>query len=175
MKTLNLLILVLSFILLTGTSSYSQSDSARSRDKLKKIIKEKIIEKLKIDESSATKLIDLTTENRKDMKDLKKKRKELTEYIFENAQTSDVGTKMEDLMDTENKINQSRNDFYTKLKTFLTPNQIAQAMVFQKDLMKFMKKEMKRNKKDDNMKGDSKNKDEKRKDSKRNKDSEVLF
>ena len=149
MKTLNLLILVLTFVLLTSAGSYSQSDTARTKEKLKKIVKEKLMEKMNLDDATATKLIEITAANRKEMKELRKKEKDLTDYIFENPQSSDVGTKLEDLLNTENKINQLQNEHYTKLKSFLTPNQIAQSMVFQKELMKFMKKEMKKDHGDD--------------------------
>jgi hypothetical protein len=140
-------------------------------------VKEKLIEKLNIDETTANKFIDLAAAQKKEMKEYMKKRNDLTEYIFDNPQSSDVGTKLDDLMDTENKINQSKNDFYTKLKAFLTPNQIAQSMVFQKELMKFMRKEMKRNNKDDD-RGDDHNgnrKDDKHRDDKRNNEDRELF
>jgi hypothetical protein len=166
MKTLNLLILTLSFVLLTSAGSYSQNDTSRTKDKLKKIVKEKLMEKMNLDDATATKLIELTASNRKDMKELRKKEKDLTDYIFDNPQSSDVGAKIEDLLDTENKINQLRNEHYTKLKSFLTPNQIAQSMVFQKELMKFMKKEMKHDKGDDKngKEKDNRNKDSRDKD-----------
>jgi len=150
MKTLNLLLLVLSFIVLTSTGSYSQNDTSRAaaKEKLKKIVKEKLMEKMNLDDATATKFIELSTANRKEMKELRKKEKDLTDYIFDNPQSSDVGTKIEDLLEAQNKINQLRNDHYAKLKVFLTPTQIAQSMVFQKELVKFMKKEMKLEKKD---------------------------
>jgi low affinity Fe/Cu permease len=176
MKAINILITVFAFVLLTSAGTYSQNDTSRSKEKLRKVIKEKLIEKLNIDEATANKFIDIAAAQRKEMKEFMKKRKDLTDYIFDNPQSSDVGTKLEDLMDTENKLNQSRNDFYTKLKSFLTPNQIAQSMVFQKELMKFMKKEMKRNNKNDD-RGDDHNgnrKDDKHKDDKRNNDRELF-
>jgi type VI protein secretion system component VasK len=136
MKTFNLLLLALSFIVLTSTGSYSQNDTSRAaaKEKLKKIVKEKLMEKMNLDDATATKLIELSAANRKEMKELRKKEKDLTDYIFDNPQSSDVGTKIE--------------DHYAKLKAFLTPTQIAQSMVFQKELVKFMKKEMKLDKKD---------------------------
>jgi hypothetical protein len=149
MKILNLLILTLSFVLFTSAGSYSQNDTSRTKDKLKKIVKEKLMEKMNLDDATATKLIEITAANRKEMKELRKKEKDLTDYIFENPQSSDIGIKLDDLLNTENKINQLQNEHYTKLKSFLTPNQIAQSMVFQKELMKFMKKEMKHDKSDD--------------------------
>lgn len=150
MKTLNLLILVLSFVLISNTGSYSQVDTSRvaAKEKLKKMVKEKLMEKMNLDDATATKLIELSATNRKEMKELRKKEKDLTDYIFDNPTSSDVGTKIEDLLETENKINQVRNDHYAKLKAFLTPTQIAQSMVFQKELVKFMKKEMKLDKKE---------------------------
>lgn len=182
MKAINLLIIVFAFVLLTSAGSYSQIDTSHSREKLRKVVKEKLIEKLNIDETTANKFIDLAAAQKKEMKEYMKKRNDLTEYIFDNPQSSDVGTKLDDLMDTENKINQSKNDFYIKLKAFLTPNQIAQSMVFQKELMKFMRKEMKRNNKDDD-RGDDHNgnhkdgnyKDDKHRDDKRNNEDRELF
>ena len=150
----------MSFVLLTGTGSYSQTDTTRAngKEKLKKIVKVKLMEKMSIDDATATKIMELSSANRKEIKELMKKEKELMDYIFDNPQSSDVGTKLEDLLEIENKINQSRNDNYAKLKTFLTPNQIAQSLVFQKELTKFLKKEMKldkkRDAKGDNEKGD---------------------
>ena len=161
MKTLNLLLLVLSFIVLTSTGSYSQNDTSRSaaKEKLKKIVKEKLMEKMNLDDATATKFIELSAANRKEMKELRKKEKDLTDYIFDNPQSSDVGTKIEDLLEAQNKINQLRNDHYAKLKAFLTPTQIAQSMVFQKELVKFMKKEMKLEKKDKDKKQDDGNRE----------------
>lgn len=165
MKTFKLIIFVLAFILLAGSDSYSQNDTTRAKEKekLRKVVKEKLIEKLNIDEATAGKFIEITAANRKEMKEYNKKRKELTDYIFDNPQSSDIGTKLEELLDTENKVNQTRNEYYAKLKAILTPNQIAQAMVFQKELVKFMKKEMKRDKGDDR---GGRDKDDKRKDDK---------
>jgi hypothetical protein len=177
MKAINFLMFVFVIVLLTSAGSYSQNDTSRSKEKLRKVVKEKLIEKLNIDEATANKFIDIAAAQRKEMKEYMKKKNELTDYIFENPQSSDVGTKLEDLMDTENKINQSRNDFYTKLKAFLTPNQIAQSMVFQKELMKFMRKEMKRNNKDDD-RGDDHNgnrKEDKHRDDKRDNNDRELF
>ncbi|MCX6157846.1 MAG: hypothetical protein NTY74_07695 [Ignavibacteriae bacterium] len=161
MKTLNLLLLVLSFIVLTSTGSYSQNDTSRAaaKEKLKKIVKEKLMEKMNLDDATATKFIELSTANRKEMKELRKKEKDLTDYIFDNPQSSDVGTKIEDLLEAQNKINQLRNDHYAKLKVFLTPTQIAQSMVFQKELVKFMKKEMKLEKKEKDKKQDDGNRE----------------
>ncbi|MFZ4592480.1 MAG: hypothetical protein ACOYN6_15875 [Ignavibacteria bacterium] len=161
MKTLNLLLLVLSLIVFTSTGSYSQNDTSRSaaKEKLRKIVKEKLMEKMNLDDATATKFIELSAANRKEMKELRKKEKDLTDYIFDNPQSSDVGTKIEDLLEAENKINQLRNDHYAKLKAFLTPTQIAQSMVFQKELVKFMKKEMKLEKKEKDKKQEDANRE----------------
>jgi len=177
MKAINFLTVVFVLVLLTSAGSYSQSDTSRSRDKLRKVVKEKLIEKLNIDDVTANKFIDLAAAHRKEMKENMKRRNDLTEYIFENPQSSDVGTKLDELMDTENKINQSKNDFYTKLKTFLTPNQIAQSMVFQKELMKFMRKEMKRNNKGDDRGDDhngNRNNDKRKEDRHNNEDRDIF-
>ncbi len=149
MKTLNFLILAVIVLFFTATAQ-SQTDTSRAaqKEKLKKMVKEKLMEKMNLDDATATKLMELASANRKEMRELRKKEKELTDYIFDNPTAADVGTKIEDLLETENKINQTRNEHYAKLKTFLTPTQIAQSLVFQKELTKFMKKEMKLDKKE---------------------------
>lgn len=147
MKNIKLFILAISLVLFIGTNAYSQKDSSRSKDKLKKVVKEKLMERVGLDESTADKLIEMTAENRKLLKDLQKKRKEIAEYIFDNPDNSDMGSKLDELFDIETKINKARSDHYLNLKSFLTPSQIAKSMVFQKDLLKFMKKEMDKKKK----------------------------
>lgn len=147
MKNIKIIYFILILILFVGTNAYSQKDSSRSKDKLKKIVKEKLMEKVGLDESSADKLIGLTSENRKELKELQKKRRELAEYVFENPKSPDVGSKLDDLFELETKISKTRSDHYQKLKSFLTPSQIALSMSFQKDLLKFMKKEMDKKKK----------------------------
>lgn len=134
MKAFNFLVFVFVIVLLTSAGSYSQNDTSRSKEKLRKVVKEKLIEKLKIDEASADKFIEIAAAQRKEMKEFIKKRKELTDYIFDNPQSSDVGAKLDDLMDTENKLNQSRNDFYTKLKSFLTRTRLHSQWYSRKNL-----------------------------------------
>lgn len=152
MKNFNLFIIAITLILFTGTNAFSQRDSSQSNSKLKKVVKEKLMEKVGIDESTADKLIEITAENRKSMKELQKKRRDLAEYVLENPNNSDVGSKLDELYEIENKIHKTRSDHYLNLKSFLTPKQIALSMSFQKDLMKFMKKEIDKKKKGKNRK-----------------------
>lgn len=147
MKNIKLFILVISLVLFIGTNAYSQKDSSRSNGKLRKVVKEKLMERVGLDESTADKLIEMTAEHRKEMKDFQKKRKELAEYIFDNPSNSNIGSKLDELFDVENKIHKAKSDHYLNLKSFLTPAQIAQSMTFQKDLLKFMKKEIDKKKK----------------------------
>lgn len=123
------------------TSLYAQRDT--SGRKLKKVIREKLVEKIGIDETTADKVITLQSKHRKEIKELKKMQAEYLIDITENPESSDISSKLDAFVDCDSKIYQKRKEFLDELKSYLTPKQIAQMLSFSKDLSKFMKKEMK--------------------------------
>ncbi|MDD5361591.1 MAG: hypothetical protein PHN88_05635 [Ignavibacteria bacterium] len=134
-------------ILISVSCIFAQNDTTNKR--LKKIVKEKLIEKLNIDDQTAEKLITLQMTHRKEIKELKRHQGDLIKDISDNPQSSDISSKIDDLLDTEYNIYLKNKDYIGTVKTFLTPAQIAQSMAFEKDLMKFLKKEIKRKHHDD--------------------------
>ena len=138
-----LFILVMITAVFISNIILAQTDSNKADKNLKKAVKQKLIDKLSIDEITADKLMAAFQENRKAMNELRKKRKKLQDDIVENPKSPDVLKSIDELTELDYKEYTTKKDFIDKLKTFLTPEQIALSFAFQKNLMKFMKKEIK--------------------------------
>jgi hypothetical protein len=139
----NKIVIILILIVGFNFTLQAQEDTSLtgSRHKLKKVVREKLIEKLEIDEASADKFITLYNEQKKVMGDYNKDKKDLMRTIEDNPDASDVMKKINDLIEIDDKINKSRKEFIAELQKFLTPKQIAQSIIFQKNLRKLFLKE----------------------------------
>lgn len=137
------IVILLVFIVGLNISLQAQEDTSMtgSRHKLKKAVKEKIMEKLDIDEATANKFFSLFNEHKKVINDYNKNKKQLMKSIEENPDANDVMTKINELIEIDDKINKSRKDFIVELQKFLTPKQIAQSIIFQKNLRKLFLKD----------------------------------
>jgi len=144
MKRLKIFI-ALAFIIFLYSPSYSQIDTSKQefRLKMEKVVKEKFKNKLKIDDKTTDEFFIIFKENKKAAADLNKQRRSALEYIEDNPEASDIGTKIDNLISLEKSSAELKSNYLTNLKKILTPSQIAQAMKFQKNLHKFLKKEMK--------------------------------
>lgn len=160
MEKTKILILTIILTLFVGSSLFAQKDTTGAREKLNKVLKEKLIEKVGLSESTADKVMEISAEHRKEINDLKKQIKILKKEIYDNPKSSNVSAKLDELSALQEKVHKSRQDMQTKMKALLTPTQIAETMAFQKEIKKFMKKEVKKSKR-------SKKDKEKRKDDNR--------
>ena len=138
-------IAILSFLTaFISTDAYSQRDT--TRDKFKKIVKEKLKEKLQIDDNTIDEYIRLYTTHRKAINELAKQRKDVLDYIENNLDASDLSQKIDEVLSIDAKMVDLRKDFIISLKNIMTPKQIAQTIIFQKKLLKFMSGERKKRK-----------------------------
>ncbi|MCX6164243.1 MAG: hypothetical protein NTU73_05185 [Ignavibacteriae bacterium] len=130
------IIILLIFVIGLNISLKAQEDTSMtgSRQKLKKVIKEKLMEKLNIDESTANKFFKLFNEQRKVTNEYNKDKRQLMKSIEENPDASDVMTKINELIEIDDKINKSRKEFIMDL-------QKAQSIIFQKNLRKLFLKD----------------------------------
>jgi hypothetical protein len=137
------IILLLCIAFCFNFSLHAQNDTtlSNSRTKLRKVIKEKLMEKLNIDDATANKFIKLFNEQKKTIGDYNKEKRQIFKSIEENPDAGDVSDKINDLLNIDDKINKSRRDFIDDLKRILTPKQIAQSLIFQKNLRKYFMKE----------------------------------
>ncbi|MFA7360641.1 MAG: hypothetical protein WC139_06350 [Candidatus Kapaibacterium sp.] len=147
MKNTKILIFAIVLTIIAGSNLFAQKDTTGAREKLRKVLKEKLIDKVGLSEATADKVMEITAEHRKEIKALKKQIKTLKKEIYDNPKSSDVGTKLDELAALQEKTHKSRTDLQTKMRSVLTPTQIAETMAFQKEVKKFMKKEVKKTKK----------------------------
>lgn len=143
-KILFLLIVVLSI----NSCLKAQEDSSmvNSRKQLKKAIKEKLIEKLKIDDETANKFLKLANDEKRNMEEYSKEKRNIANYLEENPDALDVMDKVYELLAIDDKINKSRREFVEELKKILTSQQIAKALIFQKNLRKMFYKDSRKDK-----------------------------
>lgn len=129
----NFILIVIIFIV-----SFSAADAQPKKmtDELKKIRKEKYLENVSVDDATADRYFELFDENFLAVKKLIKQKKDNMEYIEKNIDAADVSVKIEEILDIDSKIVEKKKDLYAQLKTFLSPKQIAQSIIFQ---MKFNK------------------------------------
>jgi|GEM_PF-1225777 len=149
MKTRIILLLVAAIILAGTMSATAQQDTASRKGKFQKVVKEKFMERVGVDEKTADKFMETAKEHKQEMQQLQKQRKSIHEEIMNSPGSADVQSKLEEYLDIDYKMYQARKNFFNELKTFMTPQQIAATMSFQKDMKDIMKK----NKKGKNKRG----------------------
>lgn len=136
------ILIVLVFILGLSFSLQAQEDTSMAgpRKELHKAVKEKFMEKLSIDESTANKFFTLYGEQRKLISGYNREKKDIMKNLEDNPDASDVMTKLNQLLEIDDKITKAKKDFISDLQKFLTPKQIAQTITFQKNLKKMFSK-----------------------------------
>jgi hypothetical protein len=139
------IVILLIFIVGLSLSIKAQEDTSitGSHHKLNKAVKEKLMEKLDIDEATANKFFSLFNKQKKVIREYNKDKKQLMKSIEENPGASDVLTKINELIEIDDKINKSRKEFISDLQKIFTPKQIAQSITFQKNLRKLFLKDKK--------------------------------
>ncbi len=138
MKRYSLFFTVFFILAFTFVNVFAQQDTSDTRQILKKAIKKKFIENLGLDKESADKFFRLYNETRKDLNELTKKQKEIIEYINTNYDSPDISAKIDEMIENENKIFETRKNFIISLREFLTPQQIAKSIVMQQKMRKLL-------------------------------------
>ncbi len=135
----NFILIVIIFIV---SFSAANAQPKKMTDELKKIRKEKYLENVSVDDATADRYFELFDENFLAVKKLSKQKKENMEYIEKNVDAADVSAKIEEILDIDSKIVEKKKDLYTQLKTFLSPKQIAQSIIFQLKFNKELKNQI---------------------------------
>ena len=135
----NFILIVIIFIV---SFSAANAQPKKMTDELKKIRKEKYLENVSVDDATADRYFELFDENFLAVKKLSKQKKENMEYIEKNVDAADVSAKIEEILDIDSKIVEKKKDLYNQLKTFLSPKQIAQSIIFQLKFNKELKNQI---------------------------------
>ena len=135
------LILLFLIVIVSQNFIYSQIDNKK---KLQRIIRQKFIEKLEISDSLGDKFFKIYNKSINDIRALNKEKKDLIESIENNLDASDMSSKTDRLFEIDQQIENSKKDFYNELKTIFTYKQIAQTIIFQRNLKQFLNKEIRK-------------------------------
>lgn len=137
--------ILLALIIITANLSFAQKDNnsrRQMRTGIDSLMKQKISEKLNLDEFTSEKFMNTYKENNKKIRILNKEKNNLLESIELNPDASDIDTKLNGVLELESKIFEQRKSFINELRSFLTPQQIAKTLILRKNFGKEFKKEI---------------------------------
>jgi len=150
MKKTYLIIFTILFLLMSNNYSDAQVDSTKEKfvNRIRKVLKEKLIEKLEFDEQTADKYLELYYVAADETVKLNEQRMKTYRYLEKNPDAADIDQKLDELIEIESKLVDIRKDFLLSIKEILTTKQTAQAVVFQNKFNRFLRDQINKFKKD---------------------------
>lgn len=142
-KTILIVLLILS-----SNNSYSQTDKDKRKMnvQLDSLMIGKLTAVTGIDQVTADKFIGKYKANNKQIRQLKKEKREVMDLIEADPSALDVDVKLDKLIELDYNLYENRKAFMEDLKIFMTPQQIAGTIVFMKDFSKEFRKKFKKGK-----------------------------
>jgi Sec-independent protein translocase protein TatA len=140
-----ILLLLGIIIFLFSDFALPQNDTSVSakRKKFREAIRQKLIEDAGFSDENADKYIKIAVEYRKTNRELNELKNDLTEDIESDPDAADVEQKINKLIDTESKIAENRSFYWSSLKEFLSPLQIAKTISLSSKLKALLKQSQK--------------------------------
>ena len=108
-----------------------------------KIYKEKYIDYVNVDDKTAETFVELFRTNRASIHEIKKKIKDTEKYILNNPESSDINSKLDELVELDKQIYELRKNYIDSLKKIMSPSQVALSLKFQKEFRDKFSKEVK--------------------------------
>lgn len=143
-------ILVISAFLLAGLAYGQRGDEKPGKDEINKLMKQKLMERLSLDESSADKFLSVSKENNQAIRKLNKERKDIMESIELDPSAADIDTKLDRIIDLESQIVEQKRTYFKELRTFLSPQQVAKTLLLKRRFDKELRKEINKKRKSSN-------------------------
>ncbi len=133
-------------LLLMANPSFSQRDSMRAemKEQLTRLMKERLVEKVGLSESSADRFMQALESNGSQVRALMKERRELMDEIDFDPGAQDVEKKMDRSIEIDIQIAELRKSFKSQLREFMSAQEIAKTMKFRKMFEKELKKEIRK-------------------------------
>lgn len=141
MKKSYILLFLGIMLFLLSDSAFSQNDTSVSakRKKFREAIRQKLVEDAGFSEENADKFIKITVDYRKKNRELNTLKDELQEDIVSNPDSPDIEQKITKLIETESAIFENKSLFWSSLKEFLSPSQIAKTISLSSKLKALLK------------------------------------
>jgi hypothetical protein len=114
---------------------------------MKKLIKEKLMEKLQVNETTANRFIEISDNNMQKMRSLNKEKRELMISMEKEIDSPDLNRKLERFMEIDSEMNTQRQQYINDLKEIFSTKQIVQSIILQRNFMKEFRKEMDKHRK----------------------------
>ena len=142
MKSKYIFLLTVIFFFVLSNVSFSQKDTSdNKKGKYKETVRIKLIEEAGFSESQADKLLSISSEFRKERKELNKLKDDLLSELETEQESANIESILNKLLDTEKKICETRINYLLSLKEFLSPLQISKALVLQKKIKNILKEQ----------------------------------
>ena len=141
MKKSYILLFLGIMLFLLSDSAFSQNDTSVSakRKKFREAIRQKLVEDAGFSEENADKFIKINADFRKKNRELNTLKDELQADIVSNPDSPDIEQKITKLIETESAIFENKSLFWSSLKEFLSPSQIAKTISLSSKLKALLK------------------------------------
>lgn len=153
MKNILLLTVLIAFTFVSLCTAQfdnnKDNDKKQFRAQIDSIMKQKLIEKLNLSESSADKYIIAIRVNNGKVKDLLKEKKTIMKSIEADPEAADVGSKLDKSFEIDSRIIETRKEFIRDISSYMTPQQIAKSMILKKNFNKEFKNQIRKHKSKD--------------------------
>lgn len=152
----NITLIAAFVILVIGNISNAQFEKKNDNDKrqfrmqIDTLMKQKLMEKLDMSESTADKYVSAFRENNNRIKELMKEKKAVMKSIEADPEAADIITKLDKAFDIDSRIIETRRAFIKDISTYLTPQQIAKSMILKKNFNREFKDQIRKHKSKDN-------------------------
>ncbi|MBS1551811.1 MAG: hypothetical protein JST15_07060 [Bacteroidetes bacterium] len=152
----NITLIAAFVILVIGNISNAQLEKKNDNDKrqfrmqIDTLMKQKLMEKLDMSESTADKYVSAFRENNNRIKELMKEKKAVMKSIEADPEAADIITKLDKAFDIDSRIIETRRAFIKDISTYLTPQQIAKSMILKKNFNREFKDQIRKHKSKDN-------------------------
>lgn len=137
-------LIFVSLFFLSSVPTFSQLDDGKKpmKNEIEKIMRQKLIDKLSLDEATADKVVNSYRDNNIKLRELNRDKKELMESIELDPSSPDIDSKLDKLLDLDSKILDQRKNFFNELRSYLTPQQIAKTLILRKNFSKELRKQV---------------------------------
>ena len=138
----NIIFILGTLFMLCSLQANAQIDTQNTKagKLIRESIRKKFIEYVRTDEQTTEKFFSDFRKNRKEINTLLRERRNIMKEIELNTDADDIQQKLERVSQIDKNIFNLKQEFSESLKAYLTPEQIAKTIIFEKKIRKIINK-----------------------------------
>ena len=138
----NIIFILGTLFMLCSLQANAQIDTQNTKagKLIRESIRKKFIEYVRTDEQTTEKFFSDFRKNRKEINTLLRERQYIMKEIELNTDADDIQQKLERVSQIDKNIFNLKQEFSESLKAYLTPEQIAKTIIFEKKIRKIINK-----------------------------------